>query len=78
MKSSGATVVAAEPCLFTKKIGSHPTGVLWLSYREVVISVAINVVGPAEVNLADNGKPLYAWAMVTENAAPRFNHHILQ
>ena len=78
MESSGATVVAAEPCLFTKKVGSHPTGVSWLSCREVVISVAIDVVGHAEVNLADNGKPLYAWAMVTENTAPRFDHRILQ
>jgi len=31
----------------------------------VVVLVEIDVVGHAEINLADNGEPLYAWAMVT-------------
>jgi len=45
----------------------------------VVVLVAIDVAGHAEMNLADNGEPLYAWAMVTENAdTPRVDRHILQ
>ena len=58
MESSGATVVAAGPYMFTEKVGSHPAGVSWPSCREVVISVAIDVGGHAEVNLADSSRPL--------------------
>jgi hypothetical protein len=47
--------------------------------KEVVILVAIDVVGHAEMNLADNSEPLYAWAMAAENAdTPRVDRHILQ
>ena len=44
----------------------------------VVVLLAIDVAGHAEMNLADNGEPLYAWAMVTENAdTPRVDRRIL-